>query len=55
MTIVIHDCECARGLSVTMEGNDVKIGVLFSELNVLKLGTSCVVYNHNRTLGRMWT
>jgi hypothetical protein len=46
---------CARGLSVTKECKDVSNGVLFSELNVLNLGTSCVIYNHNHTLGRMWT
>ena len=55
MNVVIRDCICARGLSVTMDGNDVRNGVLFSEFGVLKLGTSCVVYNHNHTLGRMWT
>jgi hypothetical protein len=54
MNIVIHDCECARGSSVTVEGKDVRNGVLFSKLNVLKLGTSCAVYSHNCALGRMW-
>jgi len=46
---------CACGLSVTREWNGVRNCVLFSELDMLKLGTSCVVCNRNHTLGRMWT
>jgi len=53
INIVIHACIYVHVVELCQRSRYVRDDVLFSELNMLKLGTSCVVCNY--TLGRMWT